>query len=78
MRIAQIAISEFGQVSEQIFYEPHPEKKGRKEMHLDTGAVIHKGNGLMGFQNNEAGLLVWSQNSAVFKKAAIAGLFGSF
>jgi len=29
-------------------------------MHLDTGAVIHKGNGLLGFQSNEAGLLVWS------------------
>jgi predicted NUDIX family NTP pyrophosphohydrolase len=78
MKIAQIAISEFGQVAEQIFTEEHPKKQARREMSLDTGAVIHKGSGLLGFQSNEAGLLVWSENTAVFKKAAIAGLFGSF
>lgn len=47
-------------------------------MNLDTGAIIHKGSSLCGFQSNDAGLMVWSEANAVFKKAAIAGLFGSF
>lgn len=47
-------------------------------MNLDTGAIIYKGSGLCGFQSNEAGIMVWSETNAVFKKAAISGLFGSF
>lgn len=48
------------------------------EMALDMGVVVHKGHGLLGFQHNEAGLVVWSEGTAVFKKAAIAGMFCSF
>jgi hypothetical protein len=78
MRIAQIAISEFGQVAEQLFSQEHPQRHTRREMALDTAAVVHRGAGLLGFQLNDAGLLVWSEATAVFKKAAIAGLFSSF
>lgn len=42
MRTAQIAISEFGQVPEQIFDKPHPSRIPRKEIYLDTVITISK------------------------------------
>ena len=82
MRIAQIAISEFGQVAEPIFAKAHPQRHTRNKMaldlDLDIGILVHRTDRAIGFQFNEAGLMIWSDESAVFKKVAIAGLYNSF
>lgn len=78
MKIAQIAISEFGQVPEQIFDRPHPPRNWRKDMNIDLGMLIYKGENVIGFQYNEAGIMIWSDKKITFKKVAINGLYNSF
>jgi hypothetical protein len=78
MKIAQITISEFGQIPQQLFKKEHPQRNTRNEIDIDTGIVIHKGSKIRGFQHNEVGILLWSDEQVFLKKVAVAGLFHSF
>jgi len=60
MKIAQITISEFGQIPEQLFYHDHPPRQTRKDIDIDIGIIIQRGSKIRGFQHNEVGILMWS------------------
>lgn len=79
MKIAQITISEFGQIPEQLFRDRHPARnKIRDSVDIDTGILVYKGGRIRGFQHNEVGLLLWSDEQVVLKKTVVAGLFHSY
>ena len=75
--VAQIAVSEFGQIPESLFMREHPMRNLRKEMDIDNGVLIYKG-GATSFQYNDSGVLICGTEEVIFKKAAISGLYHVF